>query len=191
MSRILSVLLFLIFIMLSLFNIGYTTVKYIGVRQELSSSAGEQQTVRTQSTQFLAKISEMRAIKTRIVAYLEFTREELPAVEFMQALEDALPAGLKIANLDIRPDNALMVGASLTDNEIISFAENLAGMRYIVTTVDSPVTTKSVLGSRQIMDFRLSCNIRKILDIAADSPLRTQQIVPAVPAEQQAGGGGQ
>ena len=170
MSRVLSVVLFLLFIMISLYNIGFTTFRYIDARQKLIAARGEQDQVKTMSVTFAAKIRQMQELKTKIVAYLEFTREELPAVEFMKALEDALPQGLKIATLSVRPGNVLMVGSALTDTEIIALSSNLGAMNYIVTKVDAPVTTKSTLGTRMIADFRLTCDIRKILDIAADDP---------------------
>jgi len=185
-SRVLSVVLFLIFITISIYNVASTTFRYIQTRQELVAARGERDQVRTMSASFAAKIREMQALKTKIVAYLEFTREELPAVEFMKALEDALPAGLKISSLSVRPGSVLMVGSALTDTEIIALSSNLDAMQYIVTKVDAPVTTKSVLGSRQISDFRLTCDIRKILDIAADDPNQWIQ-TPGIPAEE--GGG--
>jgi hypothetical protein len=191
-SRVFSVLLFIIFLLLSFYNIGFSAYKYLQVRQELSAASGEQMTIRAMSAQLAGTIREMQALKTRIVAYLEFTREELPAVEFMKALEDAIPAGLKIANLEVRPSSVLMVGSALTDDEIIAFAANLDGMKYIVARVDSPITTKSVLGVRPISDFRLTCDIRKILDIAANDP--NQQPLSTMPVSdtgtQAEGGGG-
>ena len=187
-SRVLSAVFFLVFLLISLYNIVFTTFRYIQARQELISARGEQDQVRATSMNFAAKIRQMQALKTRIVAYLEFTREELPAVEFMKALEDAVPNGLKISSLSVRPGNVHMVGAALTDTEIITLSSNLGAMEYIVTKVDAPVTTRSVLGVVQIADFRLTCDIRKILDIAADDPNQRIQI-PDVPATE--GGEGQ
>jgi hypothetical protein len=186
-SRVLSGVMFVVFLAFSFYNIGFTAFKYFKVRQELSAATGEQMSVQAASAQLAAAIKEMQALKTKIVAYLEFTREELPAVEFMKALEDAIPSGLKVANVSVRPGNALMVGSALTGDEIIAFAANLDAMKYIVTKVDSPVTTKSVLGTKQISDFRVTCDIRKILDIAANDP--NQQPLPEIPAPM--GGDGQ
>jgi Tfp pilus assembly protein PilN len=188
MAKVLSVVLFLVFLTMSLYNIGFTTFKYIQTRQELIATRGEQDQVRTTSTTFSAKIRQMQALKTQVVAYLEFTREELPAVEFMKALEDAVPQGLKISSLSIRPGNVLMVGSALSDAEIIALSLNLGAMSYIVTRVDAPVTTKSVLGTIQISDFRLTCDIRKILDVAADDP-NQQQIQTSVVTATEGGGG--
>ena len=183
--RLLSILLFMIFMALSFWNIGFTALKYLQVRQELSASMGSQSEVRTQSASLAVTIKQMQALKTQIVAYLEFTREELPAVEFMKTLEDTVPDGLKIATLDVRQGSALMSGSALGDDQIIAFAANLGSQNYIVTRVDSPVTTKSELRNKQISDFRITCNIRKILDIAANDPAR--QLVVPMPVEE--GGG--
>jgi hypothetical protein len=186
-SRVLSVLLFFIFISLSIYNIAYTAFKYLNVRQELNKATGEQVNVRSSSQSLAAKIQAVRAIKTRIVAYLEFTREELPAVEFLNAIEYAIPTGLKIASIAVRPGNVLMRGSALSDEEIIVFGANLDSMKYIVTKVNSPITTKSVLGTRQISDFSITCDIKKILDIAAEAP--NQQVsLPDATAPVEGGG---
>ena len=179
-SRLLSVVLFLIFILISIFNIGFTTFQYVYVKQELAAARGEQNRVRSMSEGFEAAIVRMREIKAQIVAYLEFTREELPAVEFMKALEDALPIGLKISNMSIRPNNVMMVGAAFSETEIIGFTTNLGAMDYIVTKVDAPLTTRGELNTRVISNFSLTCDIRKILDIAANDP--NQQLIRTIGA---------
>jgi Tfp pilus assembly protein PilN len=183
--RLLSILLFMVFMALSFWNIGFTAFKYLQVRQELSASMGRQSEVRTQSASLAATIKQMQALKTQIVAYLEFTREELPAVEFMKTLEDTVPDGLKISTLNVIQGSASMSGSALGDDQIKMFGANLGSQSYIVTRVDSPVTTKSVLGSKQISDFRITCNLRKILDIAANDPNR--QLAVPVPVGE--GGG--
>ena len=168
--RLLSVVFFLMFLILSVFNIGYTAVNLRSVMKELTAQTGEQMSVRDQSVTLAATIKNMQALKTRVVAYLEFTKAELPSVEFMKILEDVVPAGLKISALDVRPGNVRMRGSALGDDEINALVTNLAAMRYIVTKVDAPVTTKSTIGSRLISDFTLTCDIRSVLDIAADDP---------------------
>jgi len=164
--RALSVALFLVFIVMSVCNIAFTAVRYVNTRQELIAARGELEKTRTLSAAFATGIGGMRELMTAVTAYLEFTREELPAVEFMKALEDALPPGLKISALSVRPGSVRMVGSALSDEEIIALSSNLGAMSHIVAHVDAPVTTKSVLGARQISDFSLTCDIRKISDIA-------------------------
>jgi hypothetical protein len=182
LARLLNVLLFLIFLFFSAFNIGYTAFRYLNVRQELSAATSEQVSVKDQSASFAAAIKNYQALKTKIVAYLTFTREELPAVEFMRALEDAIPGGLKFSSLEVRPGNAYMIGSALSDEEIIALTANLASLTYIIKKVDSPITNKSVLGSRQISDFQVTCDIKPILDIEAASPSLNQPFPGAAPA---------
>jgi hypothetical protein len=184
-TRVLSVLFFVLFILVSVYNIGNIAYNFLEVRKNLANAMGEQRSVQDASAAFTAEINRLRTIKNKITVYLAFTREELPAVEFMKALEDALPQqGLKVSRLEVRPNNVLMTGSALSDNEIAMFAANLESLNYIVTRVDSPVTTKSTLGSRQISDFRLACTIKKVLDIAKNDP--NQQVF--IPIE---GDGGQ
>ena len=172
--RLLSVLLLLIFLILSVVNIGFTAFKLRDVRAELASTRGEQVRVKENGDRLSASIVEMRKMRDRVKAYLEFTRLDLPTVEFMAALEGAVPNGLKIANLEIRPGNVLMRGAALTDQEIIDFGAKLDSMRNIVTRVGAPVTTKGTLGGRRgtvmISEYSIACNIRSISDVASSYP---------------------
>lgn len=168
--RLVSVLLFVVFVLLSAFNIGFTTLQLNGVKSELAALRNEEGRVNDNSNRLANSIDTMRKMRDKIKAYLAFTRQELPAVEFMAALEAAVPGGLKITNLEIRPGNALMRGSALTDQDIIDFGAKLDGMRGIVTKVDAPVTTRGTIGSRMVSDYTITCNIRSISDVAAVYP---------------------
>ncbi|MDL2263026.1 hypothetical protein LJC31_00075 [Synergistaceae bacterium OttesenSCG-928-I11] len=168
--RLLSVLFFVVFVLLSIFNIAFTTLQLNNVRSELARLRGEETRVTDNNDRLGASIGSMREFRDRIKAYLAFTRQELPTVEFMAALEGAVPRGLKIANLEIRPGSALMRGSALTDQDIIDFGAKLDGMRNIVRKVDAPVTTRGTLGTRMISDFSMTCSIRSITDIADTYP---------------------
>jgi hypothetical protein len=168
--RVFNVLFFLIFLMLSIYDIGFLALNLRRVKQELSVARGNESSVQTQSAQYASAITTMKALRDRVQVYLQFTREELPAVEFMAALEGAISNGIKISHLEVRPGSVLMRGAALTDQEIIDFAAKLDGMKNIVTNVAAPVTAKSNLGSRQITDFTITCNVKDIMAIAAVYP---------------------
>lgn len=168
--RLLSVLFFVVFILLSAFNIAFTTLQLGSARSELARLKGEEARVSDNNNRLIAGIDSIRAFRDRIRAYLAFTSQELPAVEFMAALEGAVPRGLKIANLEIRPGSVLMRGSALTDQDIIDFGATLDGMRNIVRKVDAPVTTRGALGARMVSDFSMTCSIRPISEIAGASP---------------------
>ncbi|MDR1885331.1 MAG: hypothetical protein LBQ56_03590 [Synergistaceae bacterium] len=168
--RLLSALLFVIFCLLSIFNIAYTTMKLFDVRAELMSAKGDEIAVSENVTMLTASINTMREIRDRARIYLEFTRQELPVVEFMAALEGAITSGITITTMEIRPGNVMMKGSAVGDQDIIDFSSRLDGMKNIVTKVDAPVTTRGALGNRPIADYTVTCNIRSISDIAASMP---------------------
>ena len=174
-TRILSVVLLIVFIFMSIGNIAYTTMKYIDVRSNLGDTQTKLANNRTLSTQLDGKIKTFRAKRDELLAQISFTRMELPCVEFLQALEDALPEnGLKLKTVTITEGNVVMNGAALTENEIVDFGAKLDSLKYIVTNVASARTTKTVIGTnKQIVGFGLSCTIKNIIDVTADSPLRT------------------
>jgi hypothetical protein len=167
LTRLLSVLFFVAFVGLSLFNIGHITFRLRDVRAELANVEGEQLIVSDQTERLGQRIAEMRKLRDKVRAYIEFTRQELPTVEFMAALEESVPDGVKITNLQIRPGSVTMRGSALTDQDISDFGLRLDGRKDITTGVGAPTTTKATLGSRMISDFSISCNLRSISDIAS------------------------
>jgi hypothetical protein len=169
-TRLFSVLLFVVFIFGSIFNIGYSVYRFMGIKRELDSTRAEQVSVQDNSTLLAARIAEMQAMKNRVMAYLRFTREELPAVEFLEMLERVVPSGAKVSAVEIRPLNVLLRGSAASDEEIIILATNLNRADYIITKVDAPVTTKSTLGTRLISDFAITCNIKSIMDVTPAVP---------------------
>ncbi|MDR1914954.1 MAG: PilN domain-containing protein [Synergistaceae bacterium] len=168
--RVLNVLFFLVFIMLSIYDIGFLALNLRRVKLELNDVRGEEMRVQTQSAQYASVLTTMKALRDKIQVYLAFTKEELPAVEFMASLEGAIPSGITITTMDVRPGNVLMKGAALSGEPIIELAAKLDGMKNIVTNVDAPVTSKSTLGARLISEFTITCNIKDIMSIAAVYP---------------------
>jgi len=181
--RLFSVLLFVIFVGLSLFNIGHITYRLRNVNAELMRVTGEHMRVTTISNNLANRIQEMRIVRDRIRAYLEFTRQEIPSIEFMAALEGIVTTGMKVENLELRPGSATMKGAALTDQDIVDFSARLDGMKNFTWLVDAPITTKGLLGTATISEFAISCTLRSISDIAASMPE-----VPGTVTEQQGEG---
>jgi hypothetical protein len=168
--RLFSVLLFAIFVLLSLFTIVFTALQINGARSELARIRGEEARISVSNNRLSSSVADMRELRDRIGEYLAFTRQELPTVEFMAALEGVVPQGLKIANLEIRNGNVLMRGSALTDQDIINFGAKLDSMRGIVQKVNAPVTTRGTIGGRRVSNFSMTCSIRSISEIASDYP---------------------
>jgi hypothetical protein len=170
LSRLLSVILFLAFCLLSLANIVYMAMNLLEIREELTTAKGNEIAVTENVTMLTGSINKMREIRDRARIYLEFTRQELPAVEFMAALEGVASDSLTIVNMDIRPGNVMMRGSAIGDQDIIDFSSKLDGMKNIVTKVDAPVTTRGAVGSMLVTDFTITCDIKSLSAIAESMP---------------------
>ncbi|MDR3332080.1 MAG: hypothetical protein LBT08_05575 [Synergistaceae bacterium] len=175
---------------MSVFNIIYTTIRLREVRTNLVASRNEERTHNDNVARLAESIEQMRAMKDATKLYLAFSREELPTVEFMAALEGAVTPGLKVATLDIRPGNVAMTGSALTEQDVIEFGGKLGGMKNIVAGVNAPVTTRGAIGETSISNYSISCTIKSISDIAnayseplPDLPPQAEEAPPEGPPE--------
>ncbi len=177
-------LLFGAFVVISLFNIAYTVINLRDVRSQLDSVKGEQTVLVDQSARIDMEIGTLRLYKEKIKAYVAFSKEEMPSVEFLAALEGAIPNSVKLTRLEMKPGNVLMKGVALTDQDIIDFGSKLDSMRNIVTKVDAPVTAKDASGGRVILEFTIPCTIKTVSEVAA------AMAIQAVSGDVTAGEGG-
>ena len=159
MVLLLSVSLFLIFTLLSLFNVVYMGMQYHGVRRELIAAKGNQDHLMAQTDGLTQKITSMKDLKDKMIGDMGFVRQDLPTVEFLAALEGAVPSGVKITRLEIRPGNVMMEGVALDDQNIITLGAKLDGMKNIVKKVDAPTTTRTAVGNRVAFAFKITCDI--------------------------------
>lgn len=165
--RLLTVLLFAVFVLLSSFNIGYMLYYMMNASAELSRMRNEEIIVLDNERRIAESLASSRAFRDSIRTYIDFMDQDIPTVEFLSALEGASPAGLKITTVEMRPGGVMMKGTSLTDQDIIDFGADLGGIRGVVTKVDAPITTHGRLGSRMISEFTITCGIGSLSDVAA------------------------
>lgn len=167
--RLLSLALFAAFVVISLFNIGLSAVELSQTNAELARIESDRHHLTESGARIDASLKESRAYRDRIREFIAFTRQELPTVEFLSALEGAVPDGLKIAGLTLRAGGVQMNGFALTDQDIIDFGSKLGGMRHIVRRVDAPITTRGKIGGRMSADFTVTCSIKPMPEILASS----------------------
>lgn len=177
--RLLSMVLFGGFVVISLFNIAYTVINLRDVRSQLDSIKGEQTVLVDQSARIDTEIGTLRLYKEKIKAYVAFSKEEMPSVEFLAALEGAVPSSVKLTKLEMKPANVVIRGVALGDQDIVDFGGKLDSMRNIVTKVDAPVTAKATSGSRIILEFTMPCTVKTVSEVAAAMAEMASQEVSA------------
>lgn len=165
--RLLSMLLFGGFVVISLFNIAFTVINLRDFRGQLDEVKQKHNTVMGQSALVDAEITTLRLYKEKIKAYVAFSKEEMPSVEFLAALEGALPGAVKLTKLDMKPGSVLLKGVAIADQDMVDFGNRLDGMRNIVTNVAAPVTAKTTVGTKILVEFTIPCTIKSVSEVAA------------------------
>lgn len=169
--RLLSALLFVVFFMVSGFNIVYTWMHWSQVRGELKKAQTTKESIQKESVELESNRSILQGFMDKTRVYLDFARQEVPSVEFLAALEDMTPQGLKISLVEIKPGSVHMRGSALTDQEVVEFAARLEANKNIIERVEMPVTTKSTVGNQIIAEFAVTGTLKSILDIEVHAPV--------------------
>lgn len=162
--RLAGLLLFAVFMLVSLFNVVYSMMQIHDMRQELNQVKFEQAQASDSGRLIARQIETMRALRDEVKEYVAFVKQDIPSVEFLAALEAAVPLSTKLSNIEMHQASVLMRGSSLADQDVIDFGSNLGAIRGVVAHVDAPVTTHRNDGRRMISDFTISCTIN---DLAA------------------------
>lgn len=165
--RLVSMLLFCAFVLVSLFNIAYTIINLRDVRAQLANLRSERDTVMAQTARIEQEIGGLRAYKERIKAYVAFSKEEMPSVEFLAALEGAVASSVKLTRLDMKPGNVVIKGVTLGDQDIVDFGNKLGGMKNMVTKISAPVTARTTAGSRIAIEFTIPVDIKSVSEVLA------------------------
>lgn len=166
-ARLVGFLLIAVFAFVSIFNVGYMLLQLADARSELALIKQETATLTENDRRLDENLKVLRDLRERISKLVEFNREELPTVEFMSSLEGAVPPGLKISSIEMRPGGVLIKGSSLSDRDIIDFGANLGAMRRVIVKVDAPITTHRALNGKTVSDFSITCSVRPFSEIAA------------------------
>ena len=95
---------------------------------------------------------------------LALLREELPTLEFLEAVEKALPKGVWISSAAQKQGSAELKGFSYNENDIVVFARGLIDTG-VVPNVAFPVTKRTKLNGTAVVDFSLSCSVGAIESI--------------------------
>jgi hypothetical protein len=184
--RILVVALFVGFVVVSIFNIANMMLKLRSLNDDLNAERTESASVGASISTLDTKIADFRSARDRIRAYLEFTRQDLPTVEFLSGIEGAVGSGLKVSNVDIRQGSVTMRGSGISDQDVMDFVNGLDAMKYMITKVDPPSMTKSTLNNALITDFSLSCNIKSVTQIGEALPEILNISIMTTPPEEPA-----
>lgn len=182
--RLVTALLFFVFTVLSVFNVGYMYFQLESMRDALGTEMNTKDTMQSRVLQLETELTKLRDTAKAFNDYLVFTKSDIPVVEVLAALEAVMPQNLKIESFTLNPGAAAMVGVGLEDTDVVQFSQNLGQIPGIISKVNSPITSKRTVGNRVAVQFNLTCVVNDLGTIFANTKKEAEVVLSGdVPAQ--------
>lgn len=157
-QRVLAVVLLLAFMMVTGGTVIYGAILSSSLRSERVRLEQVVQESQLQNQRLAKEIGKLKVREKIFAGALGLLQKELPSLEFLGALEGALPQAVWLDKVTITAGNVKMSGNAYTENDIVTFARGLTASS-VVTYVGLPVTTRSRRDGRDVVRFNLECGI--------------------------------
>ncbi len=167
-ARVLLLSLFLAFLLVGGTTLGLSFMKVRSMQSEAAMVSDQVSIQKTQNKKMALEITRLSDIEKVYDSALKLLDDELPALEFVNAVETSLPLGVWLESITILPGKATLKGKSWVESDVVEFAKGLLDSG-VVATVDFPVTTRIEKDKESMVDFTLSCLLRDIAAVAAHS----------------------
>ena len=157
-QRLVAVILLLAFFLVTGITVVYGAILSSSLKSE---RVRLEQVVEESSVQNQRLTSQIKTLQSReklFAGALSLLQKELPSLEFLGALEGALPPTVWLDKISIQAGTVKMSGSAYAENDIVTFARGLTAST-VVTYVGLPVTTRSRRDGRDVVRFNLQCGI--------------------------------
>jgi Tfp pilus assembly protein PilN len=158
-ARFFLVLFFLAFLFVGGTTLFLSFMNYRSLDARIAGLEEELALKRAQSARLANELKRLAGIEATHVSALKMLQEEVPALEFLQAMEGALPLGVWMRSVSVVPGRATLQGTAFHENDVVEFAKGLLDVD-VVATVDFPTTTRVQRENQSLVDFSLSCRLR-------------------------------
>lgn len=119
---------------------------------------------RMQDEKMDAELKRLAGMESFYLSSLSVLQKELPALEFLEAVERGLPSQVWIRRISVASGKATMDGSAYTEESIVEFAKGL--LKYpVVALVDFPVTSRVIRNEKSMIDFSLTCHLGNFASI--------------------------
>ena len=164
-ARVLLVSLLLAFFLVGGTTLGLSFMKVRSMNSEVAMVSDQVAIQKAQNRKMANEIKRLSEVEAVYTSALKLLKDELPALEFVNAVEAALPLGVWLESLTINPGKATLRGKAWVESDVVEFAKGLLDSG-VVATVDFPVTTRIEKDKESMVDFTLSCLLRDIATVA-------------------------
>ena len=163
-ARVLLVSLLLAFFLVGGTTLGLSFMKVRSMNSEVAMISDQVAIQKAQNRKMANEIKRLSEVEAVYTSALKLLEDEIPALEFVNAVEAALPLGVWLESMTILPGKATLKGKSWVESDVVEFAKGLLDSG-VVATVDFPVTSRIEKDKESLVEFTLSCLLRDIATV--------------------------
>lgn len=153
-ARLVAAILLSAFFVVSLCSIVYGTLLAFRLKEEKATLRLSIEELTTQDVRLTGELKRLQNESAKYTENLALVNAELPALEFLNAIQGALPSSTRIDSVDMSKGSAKLVGIASSEGEVVAFARKL-GEATLVTAVSFPVTSKQ----GNLIRFEVTCTL--------------------------------
>ncbi|SRR6056297_3614165 len=170
LSRFIAFIIVFAFIAVSGLTLVYAGLKFHYMKASILSVQNNISRLQTQDTRLSKELDRLKAEENNYNEALKLLESELPTLEFLSLLENALPEGVWLDSMQIKPGNVSLKGRAYGENDVVLFAKALSDSR-LVGEVSFPDTSRGRPDADgiSVVSFSFSCQIATITDIPVPS----------------------
>jgi len=153
-TRLVAAILLVAFCLVSGVCILFGSVLSFRLREEKATLKLSIEELTAQDVRLTGELKRLQNESARFVENLALVKAELPALEFLNAVQGALPAASRMDTVEVNAGSAKIVGIAASEGEVVAFARKL-GEAPLVSSVSFPVTSKQ----GNLIRFELTCSL--------------------------------
>jgi len=169
-ARIVASVLVLSFLLVSGFTFGYGLVVSRSLKSERISLQNRIERLQTQNVSLGKELDRLKAVEEDYRSALGILQQELPSLEFLAVLENALPRTVWLETASVQKGRVAMSGNAFTENDVVDFGRSLMEAP-VVRAVGFPVTSRVTREGESLIRFNLDVGIKDIMELHAESPV--------------------
>ena len=153
-TRLAAAVLLVAFCLVSAVCILYGSILAFRLKEEKASLQLSIEELTAQDVRLTGELKRLQNEAARFTENLALVKAELPALEFLNAVQGALPAASRMDTVEVSAGSAKIVGVAASEGEVVAFARKL-GEAPLVSSVSFPVTSKQ----GNLIRFELTCSL--------------------------------
>lgn len=167
-GKIFFIIVLVLFLLVSGGVAGYQLFRLHALNVALLDLEGGVASLQIQDSKLAAEVA---TLKDQIVFYegvRGLLKDDLPALEFLGALEGSLPGTVWVDHVDLVAGAATVTGSAFSEGDVVVFSNALADAR-VVSEVVVPVISQSGEGLKRTVRFTMNCKLRDMAALVAAS----------------------